>query len=53
MNQDIYLLIEHLRGNIADISFMMAAQARQLSKETGGKVVGVLLGHNAAEMGPG
>ena len=47
MSQDIYVVIEHLRGQVADISYIMLAAARTLARETGGEVVGVLLGHNA------
>ena len=47
MSQDIFVVVEHLRGQIADISYVMLAGARQLAQSTGGKVVAVLLGHNA------
>lgn len=47
MNQDIYVVIEHLRGQVADISYIMLAAARVLAQTTGGNVVAVLLGHNA------
>ncbi|MDP1780055.1 MAG: hypothetical protein Q8K73_07260, partial [Anaerolineales bacterium] len=47
MNQDIYVVIEHLRGQAADISYVMLAGARALAQKTGGEVVAVLLGHNA------
>ncbi len=47
MNQDIYVVIEHLRGQVSDISYMMLAAARQLAQATAGEVVAVLLGHNA------
>ena len=47
MNQNIYVLVEHFRGQVADISYVMAAAARVLARETGGDVVGVLLGHDA------
>jgi electron transfer flavoprotein alpha subunit len=47
MNQDIYVVIEHLRGQVADISYVMLAAANGLAQVTGGDVVGVLLGHNA------
>lgn len=50
MNQDIYVVIEHLRGQVTDISFVMLAAARTVAQETGGKVVGILLGHNAQEL---
>jgi electron transfer flavoprotein alpha subunit len=46
MSQDIYVVIEHLRGQVADISYVMLAAARDLSRVTGGKVVGILLAHN-------
>lgn len=50
MNKDIYVLIEHLQGQVADISYVMLAAARTVAQETGGKVVGILLGHNAQEL---
>lgn len=50
MNQDIYVVIEHLQGQVADISFVMLAAARTLSHGSGGQVVGILLGQNAQEL---
>jgi electron transfer flavoprotein alpha subunit len=47
MNQDIYVVVEHLRGQVADISYVMLAVARALAQGTGGDVVAVLLGHDA------
>ncbi len=47
MSQDIYVVIEHLRGQVAEISFVMLAGARDLAKGFGGNVVAVLLGHQA------
>jgi len=44
MSQDIYVAIEHLRGQVADISYVMLAAARVLAQGTGGKVVAVFLG---------
>lgn len=44
MTQDIYLLIEHIQGQVSDISYIMTAAARDLSDKIGGSVVGVLLG---------
>jgi electron transfer flavoprotein alpha subunit len=46
MNQDIYVLIDHMAGQVADISYVMLATARPLAEKTGGEVVAVLLGHN-------
>ena len=50
MNQDIYVVIEHIRGQVSDISYVMLAAARDLTQTTGGKVVGILLGHNAQDL---
>jgi electron transfer flavoprotein alpha subunit len=50
MSQDIYVVIEHLRGQVADISYTMLAAARELAQTVGGNVVAVLLGHNAKEL---
>jgi len=47
MSQDIYVVIEHLRGQVAEISYVMLAAAHELAKGVGGKVVAVLLGKNA------
>ncbi len=47
MSQDIFVVIEHLRGQVAEVSYAMLAGARQLSKADNGEVVAVLLGHNA------
>jgi electron transfer flavoprotein alpha subunit len=47
MSQDIFVVIEHLRGEVAEISYVMLAAARQLAQATGGDVVAVLLGHQA------
>ncbi len=50
MSQDIYVVIEHLRGQVADISYIMLAAARDLAQSTSGNVTAVLLGHNAKEL---
>jgi electron transfer flavoprotein alpha subunit len=50
MSQDIYVVIEHLRGQVADISYTMLAAARELAQGVGGNVVAVLLGHDAKEL---
>ncbi len=47
MNQDIYVVIEHLRGQVAEISYVMLAGARELAQGLGGNVVAVLLGSQA------
>jgi len=50
MNNDIYVVIEYLRGQVADISYLMLAAARDLAGDTGGEVVGVLLGQDAKDL---
>src|SRR3990170_3769633 len=50
MNQDIYVVIEHLRGQTAYISYIMLAGARALTQKTGGEVVAVLLGHDVQSL---
>jgi len=50
MNQDIYVVIEHLQGQVAEISYTMLAAAREMAGGSGGQVVGVLLGKNAQKL---
>jgi electron transfer flavoprotein alpha subunit len=50
MNQDIYVVIEHLRGQVADITYVMLAAARNAAHLTGGRVIAVLLGHNSDQL---
>ncbi len=47
MTSDIYVLIEHMQGKVSDMSYMMLAAGRPLSEASGGKLVAMLLGHNA------
>lgn len=47
MSQDVFVVIEHLRGQVSEISYVMLAAGRSLSQAAGGKVVAVLLGHGA------
>jgi electron transfer flavoprotein alpha subunit len=46
MSKDIYVLIEHLREQVADISYVMLAAAREVAAGNGGTVVGILIGHD-------
>jgi electron transfer flavoprotein alpha subunit len=46
MSQDIFVVIEHLRGRVSEISYISLAAAHAMA-EGGGSVVGVLLGHGA------
>ena len=44
MSNDILVLIEHVRGQVADISYVMLAAARVLAQGSGGDVTALLLG---------
>jgi electron transfer flavoprotein alpha subunit len=46
MNQDIFVAIEHLRGKVSEISYVMLAAAHDLAQGSGGKVKAILLGYN-------
>ena len=50
MSQDIYVVIEHLQGQVADMSYAMLAAGRELAHGTGGNVLAVLLGRNAKDL---
>lgn len=50
MNQNIFVIVEHLQGHVTDISYVMLAAARDLAQKSGGEVVAVLLGHNAQDL---
>jgi electron transfer flavoprotein alpha subunit len=50
MNQDVYVIAEHLQGQVMEITYVMLAAARTFAGKTGGDVVAVLLGHNAQKL---
>lgn len=50
MSSDILVVIEHLQGEVKDISYIMLAAARQLADGTGGEVKAILLGSNAENL---
>ncbi len=47
MGRDVLVIAEHLQGKLADISFEMAAKARELAAASGGRTLAVVLGHGA------
>ncbi len=55
MSRDIAVVIEHLGGKIADVSFEMLGQGRELAKATGGRLLALAAGHGltalATELG--
>ncbi len=50
VRQDIYVVVEHLRGQVADISYVMLAAARAIANQNGGSVVAVLLSYQSQEL---
>lgn len=55
MGSDVAVVIEHLEGTLAEVSFEMLAKGRELAQASGGRLVAVLVGHGvkrlAAELG--
>jgi len=55
MNQDIFVVAEHLKGKLADVTFEMLGKGKELANAKGGSLVAVLLGNGvknlAGEMG--
>lgn len=50
MTQDIYIVIEHIQGELSDISYIMAAAANKLAQSEGGSTVGILLGSGVSHL---
>ena len=50
MSQDIAVIVEHLEGKIAGVSFEMLGQGRELAKSTGGKLVALAAGQGIAAL---
>jgi electron transfer flavoprotein alpha subunit len=50
MTQDIHVVIEHIQGSVSDISYIMAAAAKDLASHQGGKTVGILLGNGIEDL---
>ena len=50
MSNDIYVVIEHIRGKVAEISYLMLAAGRQLADSTGGELAAALLGSDAESL---
>jgi len=48
MSQDIFVVVEHQRGSIDDVSFELLGKGRALAGDTGGALVAVLLGSDTA-----
>ncbi len=50
MKQEIYVLVEHLRGQVTDISYTMLAAAHHIAEGSESSVVALLLSHNEQEL---
>src|SRR3989304_4413631 len=53
MANDIAVVIEHLEGKVADISFEMLGKGRELAKASGGQLLALLLGHGVKGLAAG
>jgi electron transfer flavoprotein alpha subunit len=55
MSQDIFVVAEHIKGKLADVTFEMLGKGKELATAKGGNLVAVLLGNGvknlAGEMG--
>jgi electron transfer flavoprotein alpha subunit len=47
MNKNVFVIIEHVQGQVTDTSYVMLAAAHDIAQASGGEVTAVLLGHNA------
>lgn len=50
---DVYVVIEHIRGQVAEISYLLLAAGRQLVEKTGGSLAAVVLSQNSQELAKG
>jgi len=50
MTQDIHVFVEHLKGEVADVTFELLGKGRELASATGGQLVAVLLGSGTDAM---
>lgn len=50
MSQDVWIVVETLRGEVLEISYTMLAAGRELANGLGGKLNALLLGHNAEDL---
>ena len=50
MSADIYVLIEHLQGQVSDLSYMMLAAGRGLASSSGGALKALLFGKDAKSL---
>ena len=49
MAQDVLVVVEHLKGNIADVTYELLGKGRELASSRGGSLVAALLGSGMEE----
>jgi electron transfer flavoprotein alpha subunit len=49
-NMDVYVVIEHFQGQVADISYLLLAAGRQLVEKTGTSLVAIVLSQGSQEL---
>jgi|Deesub1362B_J571_1020462.scaffolds.fasta_scaffold02700_4 electron transfer flavoprotein alpha subunit len=52
MKGDIFVLVEHLKGEISDITFELLSCGKAIKEQTGGTLFAILLGHNLKSLIP-
>jgi len=52
MKEDIFVLVEHLKGEVSDITFELLSCGKAIQAQTGGSLSAILLGHNAKNLIP-
>ncbi|MDE3074975.1 MAG: electron transfer flavoprotein subunit alpha/FixB family protein [Chloroflexota bacterium] len=50
MSNDILIVAEQLQGKLADVTFELLGKGRQLAAATGGRLLAVVLGEDAADL---
>lgn len=50
MSQDLFVVAEHLKGQLADVTFELLGKGRELADRQGSHLVAVLLGHQVEEL---
>lgn len=50
MPQDVYVLIEHLHGEVAELSYVMLAAGRSLVEGTEGEVIALVFGQDVKDL---
>ena len=51
MSRDVLVVVEHLEGRVADVSFEMLGKSRELARAGDGRVVAVVIGEDVKALG--